>query len=210
MATVKVVFFLPLRDNDGRDLQPERSDVEDELYLRFLSWTQLGIVQGAYRMAGGAKAVDEHRAYALLLDEILVAGVEDVLRRFKARTTRGDLLGSPVSCGDEAHLTGATMTDREQIEAEIRAVLLADLDAVTLSNRLYAQGTGLFVRLGDTPEERRRIVQSDLWKTAQARVRELERRDLERFREVVRKVEEHRPAGTFTLQLGVPQPVPAK
>lgn len=93
------------------------------------------------------------------------------------------------------------MTERETIEHEIRELLTADLDAVTLSNRLFQQGTGLFGRLGTTPEERRAIVQSELWKSAEQRLRDLEARDLERFREVERKVEEHRPAGTYVLRL---------
>ena len=86
MAQVKLVFFLPIRDNDGRELTAERSELEDELYLHFLAWTKLGIVQGAYRMSDGTRMVDEHQAYAILLDEILVPDVEDVLRRFKAKT----------------------------------------------------------------------------------------------------------------------------
>ena len=102
------------------------------------------------------------------------------------------------------------MNDRERIEAEIRELLSADLDAVTLSNRLFQQETGLFVRLGTTAEQRRVIVQSELWKASQARVRELEARDLERFREVVGNVEVHRPAGTYTLRLGVPESLPRK
>jgi hypothetical protein len=37
-------------------------------------------------MSDGTRMVDEHQAYAILLDEILVPDVEDVLRRFKAKT----------------------------------------------------------------------------------------------------------------------------
>ena len=102
------------------------------------------------------------------------------------------------------------MDERDQIETEIRGLLTADLDAVTLSNRLYQQGTGLFVRLGTTPEERQAIVQSALWKEAQTRVRELEARDLARFREVAQKVEEHHPAGTYTLKLGPRESQPSR
>ena len=88
MEQVKLVFFLPIHDNDGRELGAERKEAEDELYLRFLAWTKLGIVQGAYQMADGTKSLDEHQAYALLIDEKLVSEVEDVLRQFKSRTTQ--------------------------------------------------------------------------------------------------------------------------
>jgi len=86
MAQVKLVFFLPILDNDGRNLSEERSDAKDDLYLQFVAWTRLGIVQGAYRMADGAKKLDDHHAYAVLLDEMLIPNVEDVLRRFKSKT----------------------------------------------------------------------------------------------------------------------------
>jgi hypothetical protein len=88
MASVKAVFFLPVRDNDGRDLDAERKAVEDDLFLLFLGWTFLGEVQGAYRMADGTRSVDEHRAYAVMTDDTRIADIEDVLRRFKAKTTQ--------------------------------------------------------------------------------------------------------------------------
>ena len=64
MASVKTVFFLRVVDNDGRDLTAERQAVEDDLFLIMLGWTFLGMVQGAYRMTDGSRAIDEHRAYA--------------------------------------------------------------------------------------------------------------------------------------------------
>lgn len=88
MATVKVVFFIPLVDNEGRDLTTERRDLELDLYLRFVGWTKLGLVQGAYRMADGSRALDEHYAYSILLDESRVPEVEEALREFKAKTTQ--------------------------------------------------------------------------------------------------------------------------
>jgi hypothetical protein len=88
MAQVKVVFFIPIKDNDGRELVTEKNDLEMELYLRFVGWTFLGIVQGAYRMEDGTRAIDEHRAYAIVLDESRIPEVEEVLREFKAKTTQ--------------------------------------------------------------------------------------------------------------------------
>ena len=85
-ARVKAVFFLPLRDNDGRELAAERDDAEDAMYGLFDGWTKLGVVQGAYRMADGAKAVDEHEAFAVVLEEYRLDELRGVLRAFKART----------------------------------------------------------------------------------------------------------------------------
>jgi hypothetical protein len=59
-----------------------------ELYLRFVGWTFLGIVQGAYRMGDGTRVIDKHRAYAIILDESRIEEVEEVLREFKAKTTQ--------------------------------------------------------------------------------------------------------------------------
>lgn len=88
MAQVKAVFFLPLLDNDGRDLAVERGTVEDELFMLFVGWTFLGLVQGAYRMTDGTRSIDEHRAYAVMIDDTRLPELEDVLRRFKASTTQ--------------------------------------------------------------------------------------------------------------------------
>ena len=37
MARVKAVFFLPLRDNDGRDLAVERGEAENSVSSRVLT-----------------------------------------------------------------------------------------------------------------------------------------------------------------------------
>jgi hypothetical protein len=92
------------------------------------------------------------------------------------------------------------MIIKEELERQIRELLSANLDSVTLSNRLFQQGTGLFVLLGQTEQERREIVHSQLWKLARERLNELERRDLERFREVAR-VEQSQPPGSFHSRL---------
>ena len=88
MAKLKAVFFIPLTDNDGRDLKPERIALETEMYVLFVGWTKLGVVEGAYRMADGAQMVDHHVAYMVIFDESRVPELEDVLRRFKAKTAQ--------------------------------------------------------------------------------------------------------------------------
>ena len=69
MAKVKGLFYLPLRDNDGRDLRAEIEEARFELYLEFVGWTFLGLVNGTYQMKDGSQGYDEHEAYAVILDE---------------------------------------------------------------------------------------------------------------------------------------------
>jgi hypothetical protein len=88
MAQVKAVFFVPIKDNDGRDLTSEKDDLELDLYLRFLAWTFLGFVKGAYQMVDGTRVIDEHRAYAILMDESRLPELEEALREFMAKTTQ--------------------------------------------------------------------------------------------------------------------------
>ena len=99
------------------------------------------------------------------------------------------------------------MNEREELERQVRELLTADLDYVTLTNHLFRQETGLFARLGRTEEQRRALVKSELWVLAQARRHELEKRDLERFREVVQAVEKHREPGSYVLRLEPAGPV---
>jgi hypothetical protein len=86
MAQVKALFYLPLKDNDGRDLSQETQDVQTELYVRFVGWTFLGYVKGTYRMADGTQSVDESGAYVVVLEESRIGELEQVLRDFKGKT----------------------------------------------------------------------------------------------------------------------------
>jgi hypothetical protein len=88
VAQVKIRFYLPLRDNDGRSLAVEIDDAERELSIYFTGWSNTGVVRGAYRMADQTLAFDELNAYELIADESEVAAVEAVLLAFKARTTQ--------------------------------------------------------------------------------------------------------------------------
>jgi hypothetical protein len=45
MARVKAIFYIPLLDNDGRDLEREIDDLEDDLYAGFVGWTFLGYIK---------------------------------------------------------------------------------------------------------------------------------------------------------------------
>ena len=88
MAKVKAAFFLPLRDNDGRELDGEIKAAEVELYATVVGFTRSGDVTGAYQMADGTIAEDQSRSYFVVLDESRLEEVKDVLRRFKAKTTQ--------------------------------------------------------------------------------------------------------------------------
>ncbi len=88
MAKVKAIFFLPLRDNDGRDLLTEIKGVEVELYMTFVGFTRMGVVTGAYLMKDGTRSDDELMSYFLVLDEERVPELREVLTRFKGKTTQ--------------------------------------------------------------------------------------------------------------------------
>src|SRR5206468_12305282 len=69
VARIKALFYLPLRDNDGRELTEEIESLEAEVFIRFSGWTFQGYVKGAYRMADGMQSLDESAAYVVVCDE---------------------------------------------------------------------------------------------------------------------------------------------
>lgn len=85
---VKATFYLPLQDNDGRDLSAEIQAAEDECFVAFGVWTQVGFFKGAWRMESGLKQVDTHAVYSIVLERSRLPELEAILRRFKARTTQ--------------------------------------------------------------------------------------------------------------------------
>jgi hypothetical protein len=88
MALVKATFFLPLRDNDGRDLVEDIGVVEDECFLAFGAWTFSGFFKGVWRMESGERRIDSSAAYMVIVNERDIAELEEILRRFKAKTTQ--------------------------------------------------------------------------------------------------------------------------
>jgi hypothetical protein len=88
MGLVKATFFLPLRDNDGRDLAEDIGVVEDECFLVFGAWTFSGYFKGVWRMESGERRIDSSAAYMMIVDERDIAELEEILRRFKAKTTQ--------------------------------------------------------------------------------------------------------------------------
>lgn len=86
MNRAKATFFLPIKDNDGRDLMAEHEIVRKAVYDRFDGWTFLGYVEGAYRMADGTQSLDRSAVYVVALDEDRVDELEQLLREFKSKT----------------------------------------------------------------------------------------------------------------------------
>jgi hypothetical protein len=74
------------------------------------------------------------------------------------------------------------MTEREQIESQIRDLLRLELPSVVMSNRLFSPPHGLFCRIGTTEEIRREIGRGELFRAAQDRINELECEELARVR----------------------------
>src|SRR5437899_151788 len=86
MSTVKAVFYLPLRDNDGRELRLEIDDVELEMVFRFGGWSLTSVVKGMYLMADKLPVFDDLNAYAVVTDESRLQELRDLLLDFKAKT----------------------------------------------------------------------------------------------------------------------------
>ncbi len=82
----KATFFLPLLDNDGRDLSAEQQEVRKKVYDLFDGWTFLGYVERAFRMKDGTQALDRRAASVVVLEEGRVGESEAVLREFRSKT----------------------------------------------------------------------------------------------------------------------------
>jgi hypothetical protein len=86
MAQVKATFYLPIEDNDGRDLKLEIEVARYGLFELFVGWTFLGYVKGAFLMSDGTHVIDDSEAYLVVLDEDRLFELERVLAEFKAKT----------------------------------------------------------------------------------------------------------------------------
>lgn len=88
-AQVKVTFYLPVKDNDGRDLGLEIGEVEDACYQAFGAWTFVGYIRGAWRMQrSGTRRIETSAVYSIVVTEARVAEIEAILRTFKRKTTQ--------------------------------------------------------------------------------------------------------------------------
>lgn len=85
MDRIKATFYLPLRDNQGRDLAGAIGAVAEACFLAFGGWTFLGHYEGAWRMGTGEQQLDTSAAYSVVLPAERLVELEAVLLEFKAR-----------------------------------------------------------------------------------------------------------------------------
>ncbi len=81
------------------------------------------------------------------------------------------------------------MSVREVVEKAIRQVLVAETEAVSLSNKLFSPD-GLFNRLAQTDAERRAVAESRLFKQAQKRLSYLKQKEGAEFSLFARNAED--------------------
>jgi len=72
--------------------------------------------------------------------------------------------------------------DSHQIELQIRDLLDNESNGWILSDKLFGP-SGLFSKLGPTLEDRQRVGRSPLFKEAQKRIREFQRKQAQRLRQ---------------------------
>lgn len=84
------------------------------------------------------------------------------------------------------------MRDKTLVEQQIRAILDTENDALALSHKLFSPG-GLFNQLAKTEAERRRVAQSSLFKAAQQRLSDLQRKEAAAFSKSVQLAQEKLP-----------------
>lgn len=91
------------------------------------------------------------------------------------------------------------MTEREQLESQIREVLATETQAIPLSNKLF-RPDGLFNQLAKTEDERRIVAQSPLFQQAQRRLTELQHSEAAEFGRAVRQAQAALPEGDYLLK----------
>jgi hypothetical protein len=101
---------------------------------------------------------------------------------------------------DFGSLRSFTMTEREQIEQQIRELLASETHAIPLSNKLFSPN-GLFNRLATTEEERRAVAQSALFKDALRRLSELQKKESAEFASAVQQAEAVVPGEGYLFKL---------
>jgi hypothetical protein len=84
----KVTFFLPLQDNDGRDLTEEIQAVEEECFVAIGGWTLAGYFKGIWRMEDGMAKTDISAVYMVVIDDEDLQMLEAIIQRFKKQTTQ--------------------------------------------------------------------------------------------------------------------------
>ena len=88
MAKVKATFYLPLEDNNGRDLSSEIAEVENLCFVAFDGWTLVGYFKGAWRMQTGEQSVDKSVVYHVILEKEQLYLLEQMLLKFKKKANQ--------------------------------------------------------------------------------------------------------------------------
>jgi hypothetical protein len=92
------------------------------------------------------------------------------------------------------------MTERDEIEQQIREALATATSAILLSNQLFSP-EGLFNQLATTQSERQVVVESALFKQAQQRLMVLRKIEAAEFARVVEHAQAGAPAEGLVLKL---------
>lgn len=100
---MKATFYLPLADNDGRDLSNEIQEVEDQCFIAFGALTQMGLFKGLWRTETGVRKIDINAIYMVILDDNGLDELKAIRKRFKAKTTQ-EAVFLEVSRDVETHL----------------------------------------------------------------------------------------------------------
>lgn len=93
------------------------------------------------------------------------------------------------------------MLNRTVIESQIRETLEQETRAISLSQKLFGPN-GLFPQLGVTEDERRKIIQTDLYRRAQARLTELQEKEAADFSRTADQTQSFL-AGAGAIQAGI-------
>lgn len=92
------------------------------------------------------------------------------------------------------------MTERERVEQQILEILATEMSAIPLSRKLFSPD-GLFSKLARTKEERRELVQTDLFKKAQRRLTMLQQEEATAFTRTVQQLHDALPDGSYRLKM---------
>ena len=89
---------------------------------------------------------------------------------------------------------------RDEVENTIRGLLATETRAVVLSNKLFTP-EGLFNQIAHNEQERREMVKTELWRDAQARLRELQYREADALDAASKVISERLPEGRYRIRL---------
>jgi hypothetical protein len=86
------------------------------------------------------------------------------------------------------------------VEQQIHEVLATEVGAISLSRKLFSPD-GLFSKLARTKDERRELVQTDLFKEAQHRLTMLQREEATAFTRTAQQLQDALPDGGYRLKM---------